>query len=246
MIMPTPPDPGGASSTLHITGQAMAMDILRTGLNRDSVFGYACNRCLVCCRHKTIQLNPYEIARLARNRKLTTTEFMERYTDSGGTALRFDEDGTCVFLDAEGCGVHADRPLVCRLYPLGRHVSFSGAERFSLIRSDKGCRGMFHDEGTVRTYLEEQGAFPFMDAADRYLDLLWHLMENLEDLEPDSSGTDDVLDAGGTGDHEDPNWNDTDRVLAAYCGEKGLDVPESPEERMILHIEVVRGMSLFG
>jgi len=223
----------------------MTMDILKTGLNRDSVFGYACNRCLVCCREKTIQLNPYEIARLARNRNLSTTEFMERYTDSGGTALKFNEDGTCAFLDGHGCGVHGDRPLVCRLYPLGRHVGFSGTERFSLIRSDKGCQGMFHDEGTVRSYLEEQGAFPFMEAADRYLELLWHLMENLNDSTNDPSETGEVLHtvrtvAQGSGGHEDLSWNDTDRVLAAYCGEKGLDVPESPEERMILHIQAVR------
>ena len=48
----------------------------------------------------------------------TTTDVISRYTRDG-TALAVRPDGSCVFLGPQGCSVHAGRPLVCRLYPLG-------------------------------------------------------------------------------------------------------------------------------
>ena len=57
---------------------------------------------------------------------LTTTEFFARHTEAGGTVLRTKEDRSCVFLDERGCGVHPDRPLACRIYPLARWVDPDG------------------------------------------------------------------------------------------------------------------------
>src|SRR5215468_5694658 len=88
---------------------------------RHEAFGYVCRRCHN--HHKHIQLNPYEVARLARNRNLTTSEFATACTENGeGVILGQTETGACISLGAAGCTVYADRPLVCRLYPLGRHV----------------------------------------------------------------------------------------------------------------------------
>lgn len=223
----------------------MTIRVGKTGLNRQSGFGYVCNRCLVCCRFKTIQLNPYEIARLAGNRGLSTTQFIKRFTTHGGTILQANEDGTCVFLDAGGCSVHADRPLVCRLYPLGRHVNFSGSERFSQIEREEGCRGLCHENGTVLTYLEEQGAQPFMHAADRYLDLLLHLLEKLTDETTGPSEYETIqntvrafTDKGA--DDADLSWSDMDRALDDYCRFSGLTVPESLADKMDMHINAVR------
>ncbi len=223
----------------------MSMKLHRTGLNRDSVFGYTCNQCILCCRFKTIQLNPYEVARLARNRQVTTTVFIEQYTGSGGTVLAANDDGTCVFLGSEGCDVHADRPLVCRLYPLGRRVSFTGDETFAQVACDEGCRGVFHEKGTVRQYLDEQGAFPFMDAADRYLALLRHLLENLMENESGPAESEAVRHVvndvtGGAMEHDALVWNDMDRVLREHGRTKGAEIPESLEQRMIIHINAVR------
>ena len=101
-------------------------------LDRQSPFGFTCHRCLACCRFKKIQLNPYETARMASRLGISTTDFITRYT-IGGTVLRFTEEDACVFLQADGCAVHADRPLVCRLYPLGRYIDFIGVETFGQL-----------------------------------------------------------------------------------------------------------------
>ncbi len=222
-----------------------AIPLCRTGLGRHSAFGYSCSRCLSCCRHKTIQLNPYEIARLAGSLGISTTGFIDRFTTVGGTALRSKEDGTCVFLDARGCSVHADRPLVCRLYPLVRHVGLPGAERFSQVEPEEGCRGIFHGNGDVERYLEEQGAFPFMEAADRYLELLRHLLESLMEPVPGTPGSEAVLDAvravsDGRSDGFDLSWMDMDRALARYREKNGVPLPVDAQTRMRMHIEAVR------
>ncbi|MHB8111129.1 MAG: YkgJ family cysteine cluster protein [Syntrophorhabdaceae bacterium] len=222
----------------------MEIPLCKSGLKRDSVFGYSCYRCLACCRFKTIHLNPYEIARLASNRCVSTTEFIALFTLNGGTVLRSKQDGTCVFLDAEGCAVHADRPLVCRLYPLGRHVDFLGVESFSQMEAEEGCRGTFPEAGTVKEYLEEQGAAPFLRAADLYLNLLWNLLEVIKEKQPEPSESETILDTVRTviesaqGGH-DLSWIDMDRALADYCIMSGLTVPESLEERMKMHIKAV-------
>lgn len=223
----------------------MIMPQCATDLHRESPFGFTCHRCLGCCRFKKIQLNPYEVARLASRLTLSTTAFIARYT-TGGNVLRFDDQGTCIFLESDGCAVHPDRPLVCRLYPLGRYVDFLGVETFAQLTLEEGCHGQLRDHGTIAQYLEEQGAFPFMHAADRYLDLLLHLVEHLRDQELAPGQTTAVLDAVRTGAETGADetgqhaWIDLDRTVTDYCRRTATPVPDDLESRMKLHIKAVR------
>lgn len=223
----------------------MSLAQTASDLDRQSPFGFTCHRCLACCRFKKIQLNPYETARMAGRLGISTTAFIARYT-TGGTMLRFDNDGTCVFLQADGCAVHGDRPLVCRLYPLGRYVDLLGVETFAQLVLEDGCQGERHIQGTIADYLVEQGALPFMYAADRYLDLLWHLMEHLRDQELESHQTAAHVDAvqgdgtkGGDNNQHQP-WIDLDLTVHQYCQRNSIPVPNDIESRMKLHIKAVR------
>jgi len=147
----------------------MATSETRSSHGRDEVFGYLCRRCLKCCHHKNIQLNPYEVARLARNRGLTTGEFRAAWTDQrAGLVLRQTESGACVFLGNEGCTVHPDRPLVCRLYPLGRHVRADDNETFFHLEPHPHSRGTFTRSGTIGEFLASQDAHAFIEASDDY------------------------------------------------------------------------------
>lgn len=138
---------------------------------RAQPFGYVCARCSRCCRGNRIQLNPYEAARLARRLGIGTREFRMRHTiEARGAELSREADGTCVLLGPYGCTVHADRPLVCRLYPLGRKVSAEGTESFHRLDGHPESDGRFDGHGTVGDYLEAQGAVPYMRAADAYFD----------------------------------------------------------------------------
>ena len=144
---------------------------------RDSPFSYECRGCSRCCYDKSIHVNPYEVARLARNRGVNTTEFLTRYCDSNGMKLNRTEQGACVFLTPDGCGVHADRPLVCRLYPLGRRVGVDGEETFREVAPHPETQGEYGTCGTVQDFLTKQGVQPYVDAVERYVGVVGRMAE---------------------------------------------------------------------
>ena len=154
---------------------------------RTTAFSYQCRACSRCCYGRRIQVNPYELARLSRGLGITTTEVIARFTVDGGTALATRADTSCTFLGPDGCTVHADRPLVCRLYPLGRVVRADGSETFVENQPHPETEGLYGHAGTVGSYLESQGVEPFIAAADRYHAVFTQLMSGGDEGEDDSS-----------------------------------------------------------
>jgi Fe-S-cluster containining protein len=222
----------------------MTLSVIKHGLTRGSTFGFSCGRCIGCCRYKKIQLNPYEIARMASHLGLTTTEFISMYTVKG-TVLKAAADGACIFLTPEGCRIHPDRPLVCRLYPLGRHIRYPWIETFSQFEPEPGCKGTFNEGGTIETYLEEQDAFAFMRAADLYLELLCFLLETLKDRPYSQEQSDTILETvhnitKGKASENELVLMDMDLTIADFCRRSGQPVPSTLDERMAVHITAVR------
>jgi Fe-S-cluster containining protein len=210
-----------------------AVDAQASGARRE-VFGYVCRRCLKCCHHKRIQLNPYEVARLARSRSVTTAEFTEAWTENGeGRYLRQTETGACVFLGSAGCMVHPDRPLVCRLYPLGRHVQQDGSESFSHLEPHPQSRGELTNTGTIAGFLEAQDAGPFMRAADEYFFWLSRAREHLGDAE---TGATDASEEGAEMAHD---LLDMDAAVARHCAAAAISEPADMEERKRLHLIIL-------
>ena len=214
------------------------------GMTRATPFSYACGRCSRCCYHKGIALNPYEVLRLARHWGLSTTEFIQRYTDAAGTQLRQRTDGACVFLTAQGCSVHADRPLVCRIYPLGRHISPEDEETFSELEPHPETEGKYGIKGTVGDYLEAQGAGPYLKAADLYLnlfremaDLLFEQIGRLAPPEREAVGQRCVRPEGSAA--LNPAWLDIDGAVDRHCRERGRAKPAEPWRLMELHLEAL-------
>ena len=201
----------------------------------DRPFSYVCHRCRNCCHDKLIQVNPYEIARLARHRGISTTAFIRDCLEHA-VYLRRQADGACIFLGPDGCMVHADRPLVCRLYPLGRHVGPSGEVEFSEMEPHPATKGVYGRDGTIADYIAMQGVAPFVEAADRYLALLnrlyqaWRNAPEISEVEAAQTGpdTDDV-----------PDLLDLDRAVGDYCANNGIPEPVEIAERMQVHLQAV-------
>jgi hypothetical protein len=195
---------------------------------RGEAFAYVCNRCSLCCQGKVIQVNPYEVARLARGLSLSTAEFRDRWTEDGaGAHLTRREDGTCSFLGPQGCGVHADRPLVCRIYPLGRHVAADGTERWSHLAPHPRTKGVYSKDGAIADYLAAQGAHPFMQAADDYTAWIRRAYDVVGEAD----------DQGAAADADD--LLDMDSVIAARCQASGEDEPLDIEARKALHLTIL-------
>lgn len=161
------------------------MQHLKFDLCRESPFSFTCRACSRCCRGKVILVGPHEILWMSRALGISTTELLSRYTEQGGTALRTTEDGHCVFVGPDGCRVHARRPLVCRLYPLGRKTDAEGRESFAMYATQPDCEAVIGREGTIAEFLESQGVEPYFVWSRHYGEIYRRMIELLGRLEPD-------------------------------------------------------------
>jgi uncharacterized protein len=202
---------------------------------RSETFGYVCHRCLKCCHHKRIQLNPYEVARLARNRGVTTSELRAAYTvDGAGLYLTQTESGACVFLGGEGCTVHPDRPLACRLYPLGRHTTADGQEWFSHSEAHPQSEGEFTRSGTISDFLLAQDTRPFILAVDDYYSWLCTAYGHVREA---SNGEATNLSEQHVAVARD--LLDMDAAIARHCAATKIPEPTDIEARRKLHLTIL-------
>ncbi len=165
------------------------MGMITTKLRIQDSLPLTCSRGGTCCHGNTVLLNPWELARLAQEKKNTPREFRDLYCDFGGIRLRFDgaEDfrkkpACSQYSENFGCSVHAGRPLSCRLFPLGRQIQnevvnyiFQG-NQFPCLN---GCPEVLElPHLTVGEYLEGQITDTFEIAQDHYLEF----MQNSADI----------------------------------------------------------------
>jgi uncharacterized protein len=146
--------------------------------------GIACFN--ACCKQADVTLTPYDILRLKRRLGLDSTDFLRDYTvpfelDADGlpgVKLKTRDDGTCLQLAEEtGCGVYADRPTVCRYYPLAllalrEKGAAQAQERYSLVREDHCLGHLEPREISVADYRTEQGCPEYDDHNRPWYELL--------------------------------------------------------------------------
>jgi Fe-S-cluster containining protein len=163
--------------------------MLTTKLGMQDKLPLTCSRTGTCCHGKLVWLNPWELAKLAVEKKITPIEFRDLYCDFGGIRLRFDgeagwqkQQACSQYVAGFGCSVHLGRPLACRLYPLGRqiqsekiHYIYQG-DSFPCLKGCPEVSGLPHLN--VGEYLKGQLTDNFEKAQDAYLDLL----ENIADM----------------------------------------------------------------
>jgi Fe-S-cluster containining protein len=163
-------------------------------LGPDDTFTFACHpgvSCFTeCCADVNIFLSPYDVLRMKRRLGMSSREFLETYTllpvqkemTTPVVMLRMGEgEGKpCPFVGAEGCGIYADRPWPCRMYPLGlaaQKDAPDGApgERFCFLLREAACRGF--DDGrawTVRQWFDDQHIDEYDRWGDAFKELTLH------------------------------------------------------------------------
>jgi Fe-S-cluster containining protein len=197
-----------------------------------------CTRSGTCCHGKTVRLNPWELAHLAEAKGLAPRAFRDQFCDLGGIQLRFDGapgwkqlPACSQYAPGLGCTVHAGRPLVCRLYPLGRQKQ-GGEQSYLYQGSDfpclDGCAEVLDlPHLSVAAYIEGQDVKRFEVAQDAYLELLQDLADGAFAL---------LLDSGlaASGDRETLRlWREMGGQepgqLQARLGPEWIDVLMLPE-----------------
>ncbi len=101
-------------------------------LGLDDTFRFRCTMCGKCCTYRDdIILSPMDIFRMAKELKLTPSEFYNQHCRSHiGDNTRIPiirlnsvgKDERCPLLKNSKCMVHSVKPAVCALFPLGRYL----------------------------------------------------------------------------------------------------------------------------
>jgi Fe-S-cluster containining protein len=163
-------------------------------LGPDDRFTFACHPGVSCynkcCGDVNIFLSPYDVLRLKKRLGMTSSEFLEKHAlmpvqkdmKTPVVVLRMtdDEAKSCPFLTDAGCGLYADRPWPCRMYPLGlaaRKDTPDGwrGDRFHFLLQEEMCKG--HGEAkewTVREWLDDQGIDEYDEWGEAFKELTLH------------------------------------------------------------------------
>ncbi|ROQ91199.1 YkgJ family cysteine cluster protein [Desulfosoma caldarium] len=159
----------------------------------DGAFQFACHpkvSCFTeCCRDLNLMLTPYDVLRLARHLSLSTTAFLDTYTDVvvaegsplPSVILKMQEDARrlCPFVSTSGCLVYSDRPSACRTYPLARasrkhRVHGTVLESYYLVVEDH-CRGFDEPRSwTIEQWIADQGLEPYHRMNNNWMDIVTH------------------------------------------------------------------------
>jgi Fe-S-cluster containining protein len=154
-------------------------DVEPTKLSLQSRFRFNCHKgikCFTkCCSNISILLTPYDIVRMKNRLKMSSEEFLEKYTymeiddKSQEPLVRLkmldDNDKKCKFVTPEGCTIYADRPASCRYYPIGQGTLRKEAEKgpvneeFYFFIREPHCLGFQEDkEWTIESWRKDQEA----------------------------------------------------------------------------------------
>jgi hypothetical protein len=146
-------------------------------LGMEDTFNFGCNQCGRCCRKRDdVLLTPLDLFKIARHLNMKIGDVMEEYCEfcEGATskipAVRIKPKSyqqTCPFLKKGICRIHAVKPTICALFPLGRMTNAQTGE-FSYFLQPVTC-GKIGQEHTVREWLSE-----FSLLEDEHLTMLWH------------------------------------------------------------------------
>ena len=180
--------------------------VQNTLLNLSDSLPLTCSRSGTCCHGNLVRLNPWELMRLAQAKGLSSEEFRKKHTESAGTLLLFNGKPnhtgklSCgLYEDDLGCSVHPDRPLACRLFPLGRQIQNGTAQYMhegSSFPCLKECPEVLDlPKLTVEEYLVGQETLAFEQAQDAYLEIMQNLADVSFELLLDSG----LAESGDTG-----------------------------------------------
>ncbi len=147
--------------------------------------GIACFTC--CCARLRLLLTPYDVLRMKHRLGLRSDQFLGRYTElcmeetSPFPMLKLkmkqDAGGRCPFVTPKGCSIYQDRPVACRIYPVGRAArKHSGdatpAESFFLVK-ETHCLGLAEErEWEVQEWLQSEGVVEYNRMNEGWLEIV--------------------------------------------------------------------------
>jgi len=162
-------------------------------LTKESKFKFSCHKNVSCfnkcCSDVNIFLTPYDIIRLKNKLKISSQEFLDKYTflpidekqNHPVVMLKMgdDENKSCPFVTDEGCSVYEDRPWSCRMFPLGVASPVDSAQNgdteFYFLLHESVCKGFEEDEGwTVDEWIKDQKVEDYTQMGELFKEISLH------------------------------------------------------------------------
>jgi Fe-S-cluster containining protein len=162
-------------------------------LNKESQFKFNCHKNISCfnkcCTDVNIFLTPYDIIRLKNRLKISSQEFLDRYTflpidekqNHPVVMLKMgqDENKSCPFVSDEGCSVYKDRPWSCRMFPLGvaspKEIGTNGDGEFYFILEEPVCQGYKEERNlTINDWISDQQVEEYTEMGERFKEVSLH------------------------------------------------------------------------
>lgn len=180
--------------------QEIAQNIEKYKIGLDDPFKFKCRGCGKCCKNREdVMLTSRDLFRIAQHLEKTPEEIIRNYCDCYiGTDSRFPiirilprgVNRACPFLIGKRCQVHAAKPAVCALYPVGRILAVKGAPKESelpeyeagYIYQPVEC-GSITKTNTVRQWLEKFGIPVEDDFYSAWNSLLMHISMAMHEIE---------------------------------------------------------------
>ena len=135
-----------------------------------------CKGCFACCQGmgESVQLDPLDIYHLTVGLNTSFEQLLAGAVELNvidGVILpnlnMNNEKGTCYFLNEEGrCSVHAFRPGICRLFPLGRFYENNDFKYFLQIHE---CKNSNRTKVKVKKWIDT----PNLQENKKYI-IAWH------------------------------------------------------------------------
>jgi len=157
--------------------QAMMDNIEALEIGLNDGFRFSCRGCGQCCKHREdILLTPRDLFKIARHLEKRVIEIVETYCEVyvGGSSripivrlMPKGKDKDCPLLQNNRCIVHASKPAVCALFPLGRFMQINAENadnpsdddlQIRFLINENHCGGRQYNK--VRRWLESFGIEP--------------------------------------------------------------------------------------
>lgn len=186
----TPPFHHPAMRDCRFPGELMREDTVFKPLAHGR-FRFRCHPGIACftrcCAKLRLLLTPYDVVRLKHRLALRSQEFLIRYAELCmerssrfpmlKLKMREDAGGRCPFVTPEGCSVYQDRPVACRIYPVGRaarkHADQTGPSETFFLVEEAHCLGFREQrEWKIQEWLQSEGVAEYSRMNEGWLEIV--------------------------------------------------------------------------
>lgn len=156
-----------------------------------------CTGCSACCRGmgNSVVLDPYDVWRLEKGLELPFAQMIGNQVMLSVVdglilpSLNMESSGQCPFLNEEGrCRIHAFRPGICRLFPLGRYYHDGG---FSYVLMTGECKVENRSKIKIEKWLGEPDLKSYEQFVMQWKYILEQTREQIQEAEKEVAGTTD-------------------------------------------------------